>query len=228
MKRLIAPLLIGLVGAAILCALGIWQVQRLAWKEAILDDITSTISGPADTTLPSDPDPQADRYRPVQLDGTVDEGELHVLVSQKRVGAGYRVIAPFTTEAGRRVLIDRGFVPTEDKDLERPAGEATITANLHWPQETGSFTPETDRDRNIWFARDVAAMADALGTEPILAVVRLEEPPVPGVTPLPVSTEGIPNDHLQYAITWFSLAAVWIAMTGIWLRRGHFSKDVQP
>ncbi|ETX16088.1 hypothetical protein OCH239_07975 [Roseivivax halodurans JCM 10272] len=226
MKRLAAPLLIGLIGAAILVALGVWQMQRLAWKEAILNDIESTIAGDP-VPLPASYDPGTDRYQPVELEGSIGEGELHVLVSQKQKGAGYRIIAPFTTDDGRTILIDRGFVPNEAKDATRRIGETAIRANLHAPEERSGFTPENEVDRNIWFARDVGAMADALGAEPILAIVREEMPPAPGIDPLPVSSEGIPNDHLQYAITWFSLAAVWLGMTVIWVRRRSFAQEVR-
>ena len=100
-----------------------------------------------------------------------------------------------------------------------PAGSATLTGNLQWPQEVDSFTPEADTESNIWFARDVEVMADTLNTEPLLVVVRDGSGPDPKITPLPVDTARIPNDHLQYAITWFSLAAIWLAMTVLFLRR---------
>ncbi|ETX30971.1 SURF1 family protein [Roseivivax isoporae] len=228
MKRLAAPLLIGLVGAAILVALGIWQVQRLEWKRGILTEIETTITAdPVPLPAPGAADPEADRYLPVAARGTIAPGELHVLVSRKQQGAGYRIIAPFETEDGRRVLLDRGFVPTEAKAAPRRIGATRITGNLHWPEERGGFTPENDLSDNIWFARDVAAMAEALGTEPLLVVVRTETPQAPGLVPLPVSAVGIPNDHLQYAITWFSLALIWLGMAAIWIRRGHFAKETR-
>ena len=223
MTRHFAPLTIGLVGAAILVALGLWQVQRLDWKRGILSEIETTIAG-APQPLPETPDAAAHRFLPVAVEGEIGAGELHVLVSRKLVGAGYRIIAPFETEAGRRILIDRGFVPTEDKAADRPAGPARLEGNLHWPAERSDFTPENDRDGNIWFAREVPVMAEALDTEPVLLVVREAAPGAPGITPLPVSAEGIPNDHLQYAITWFSLAVLWLAMTGLWLARGRIAK----
>ncbi len=223
-KRLVAPLLIGLAGAAILVALGLWQVQRLDWKRGILTEIETEISADPQP-LPADPDPAEHRYLPVTLEGSIGPKELHVLVSQKVVGAGYRVIAPFTTEDGRRILVDRGFVPDDAKDEARRIGETALKANLHWPDERNSFTPANERERNIWFARDVAEMAEVLDTEPLLAVVRAETPAAPGIGPLPVSTSGIPNDHLQYAITWFSLAAVWLGMTLVWIRRRSFAPE---
>lgn len=217
MNRALFLILVGLGGAAILVALGIWQVQRLAWKEGILADINARIEA-APVEVPGAPDPDADRYLPVRLQGYLKGETLRVLVSQKDVGAGYRLIT--AAEAGdRRVLIDRGFVPTEAPAPDLPDTQVTVTGNLQWPQETDSFTPAPDLANNIWFARDVVAMAEALGTAPILIVARDVAPPEPKVAPFPVDTSRIPNDHLQYAVTWFSLAVVWLAMTVFFLRR---------
>ncbi|KZY49525.1 SURF1 family protein [Sulfitobacter sp. KE29] len=218
MRRSLFFIIVGLGGAAILVALGVWQVQRLAWKEAIIADINNRIAA-APVALPADPDPEADAYLPVTVSGEIGAQALHVLVSQKQKGAGYRVIAPMALESGRRVLIDLGFTATSNKDAIAPAGTATLTGNLQWPQEVDSFTPEADMDRNIWFARDVELMAETLDTEPLLIVMREGTGPDPKITPLPVDTARIPNDHLQYAITWFSLAAIWLAMTVLFLRR---------
>lgn len=218
MKRYAAPLLIGLTGIAILLWLGTWQIQRLDWKRGILAEIESTIAGDPQP-LPQLVDPQAQRYQPVVLTGTLEAQTLAVLVSVKQRGAGWRLISAFQTEDGRRILVDRGFVPVEEKDSPRFAGPAEITGNLHWPDDRTSSTPVNDPAKNTWYARDIAAMADALGTEPLLVVTRQMTPADPEVTPLPVDTSGIPNDHLQYAITWYSLAAVWLMMTGVWIQR---------
>lgn len=216
MNRLLFLLTFGLTGAAILIALGVWQLQRLEWKMGVLAEIESRI-GAAAVPLPATPEPETDRYLAVEVTGTILPGELHVLVSQKRIGAGYRIIAPFRTEAGRRILIDRGFARTEAKDAVRALGPQTISGNLHWPREIDSYTPDPDRQTNTWFARDVAAMATALDTETVLLISRSQTDP--GLTPLPVDTAQIPNDHLQYAITWFSLALIWVAMTAYFLWR---------
>ncbi|MFA8385821.1 MAG: SURF1 family protein [Pelagibaca sp.] len=212
MSRIALPLLTGLIGAAILVWLGAWQLQRLEWKQGILNQIESRIGGdPA--PLPATGDPEADRYQPVQLTGTVEADELYVLVSQKRIGAGYRVISPFVTNEGRRILLDRGFIPVADRDTARDGGVKDVFGNLHWPDDRTSSTPDNDIAGNTWFARDIGPMAEALNTEPLLVIARNMSPADPGVTPLPVDTSGIPNDHLQYAITWFSLAAVWLIGT---------------
>lgn len=218
LKRMIIPLLFGLAGAAILIALGTWQLRRLDWKTGVLDELNSRIAA---TPLPYTPDmvlPQ-DKYQPVTLTGDLNGDELHVLVSRKHVGAGYRVIAAFDDAAsGQRVLLDRGFVPIAAKDTARPAQSAlTLTGNLHQPDDRNSATPDNDPAKNIWFARDIAQMAAALDTAPVLVVTRSDTGQ--GVSPWPLSTEGIPNDHLQYAITWFSLAFVWLGMTALFVWR---------
>ncbi|WP_120633461.1 SURF1 family protein [Ruegeria sp. EL01] len=217
MRRILFLLIFGIAGLAILLSLGTWQVQRLHWKKGLLADIDTRIAGdPAN--LPDAIDPEAHRYLPVSMAGEMLPREIHVLVSVKQVGPGYRIIAPFRS-GNRTILIDRGFVPTTAKSTARQVGEMEITGNLHWPDEIDSYTPEPDTDENIWFARDVPALADSLGTEPVLLIARSQTDPE--ITPLPVVTAGIPNDHLQYAVTWFGLALVWAAMTGYFLWRSR-------
>ena len=215
--RRILFVIFGLAGLGILLFLGTWQLQRLTWKEGVLAQIESRV-GATPVALPAMPDPKADRYLPVAISGEMLEGEVHVLVSVKQVGPGYRVIS--SMEVGDRyVLVDRGFISLEAKDTPRATGPMEVIGNLHWPDEIDGFTPEADVDANIWFAREVDQLAALLGTEPVLVIARSKTDP--GITPLPVSTTGIPNDHLQYAITWFSLAVVWAAMIVYFLRRSR-------
>jgi surfeit locus 1 family protein len=225
-KRVIVPLLFGLIGFGILVSLGQWQLKRLDWKLAILNQIDSRIAGEP-IPLPATGNPETDRYQPVDLTGQILPQEIHILVSVKRVGAGYRVISPFVT-GGRRVLLDRGFIPVEDVGQERMGGAAEVSGNLHWPDDRTPSTPENDVDGNIWFARDIGQMAEVLDTEPLLVIARDVAPPDPSVTPLPVDSSGIPNDHLQYAVTWFSLAVIWLMMTfGYIWRVRHPREDEQ-
>jgi surfeit locus 1 family protein len=218
MRRYLFALIAGLGGAAVLVALGLWQLQRLEWKEGLLAEIEARI-GAAPVAVPADPDPEADRYLPVRVSGTTGARELHVLVSDKTLGAGFRIVTAVETDAGRRLLLDRGFVPDDRKDAERPPTELTVTGNLHWPEERDRFTPDDDVAGNWWFARDVGRMAEAPGTEPVLVVARATEPPQQGIRPMPVGTGGIPNNHLGYAVQWFGLAAVWLGMTALFIRR---------
>ncbi|MEM9577106.1 MAG: SURF1 family protein [Pseudomonadota bacterium] len=214
-----ALFLVFLPGILILLWLGVWQLQRLAWKEGLIADINARIAADP-VQLPEMPDPARDAYLPVEVTGVLSPDHLQVLVSQKGAGAGYRIIRPMIRD-NDRIMIDMGFVKTDAaaglKFEEGPP--MTIVGNLQWPQETDSFTPDPDLDRNIWFARDVTAMAEVLRTDPVL-VVRRDAPQLGGpLSPMPVDTSAIPNDHLQYAITWFSLAAIWSVMTLYFLRR---------
>jgi surfeit locus 1 family protein len=219
MKRIIFLVVFGLGGAAILISLGVWQMQRLSWKQAIMTQIEGRIAE-APVALPASLDPVADKYLSVTAQGLMRPEYLRVLVSQKRIGAGYKLISPLVLE-GRTVLLDRGFISVNDQ-LPSEVGDqvsVTVTGNLHWPQEADGYTPAPDIAKNIWFARDVELMAAALKTDPIMIVLRISSPIDTDVTPLPVDTVNIPNDHLQYAITWFLLAAIWAAMTTYFLLR---------
>ena len=213
-RRTIFILIIGLAGIAVLLSLGTWQVQRLTWKQGVLAEIDAKISG-APIGLPAVPNVTTHKYQPVEISGRFVENRIRVLVSQKLIGAGYRIIQPFQTK-DRVILIDRGFVKIDQiEDLRND--QASVLGNLHWPDEVDDYTPEPDMKRDIWFARDVTALADTLNTDPILVIAREITPDSEKVSPIPISSSGIPNDHLQYAITWFALAAVWAGMSGLFL-----------
>jgi surfeit locus 1 family protein len=209
MRRIVFPLILGLGGIGVLLWLGFWQLQRLAWKEALIAGIEARIHD-APTELPVFPDPATDQYLPVTVTGHIGKPMLRVLSSQQFVGSGYRIISPMQVN-DRTILLDRGFV-AEDGTPRILLQDVTVTGNLLWPQETDSYTPPPDLTANIWFARDVPAMAKALGTEPVMIVAR-EGPDDSPISPAPVDTAGIPNNHKEYAITWFSLATAWAGMT---------------
>jgi surfeit locus 1 family protein len=214
-RRMIFPLLLGIAGTAVLIWLGVWQLQRLAWKEGIIAEIEGRI-GAAPVAIPAGPEPDRDRYLPVTARGDLTGDDLHVLVSTRDQGAGHRIISALTLEDGRRVMVDEGYVRRGGELQTGPAEDVTVTGNLHWPDEMDSWTPAPDLSEGLFFARDVPAMATALGTEPVLIVARSIEGTAPRATAMPVTATGIPNDHLGYAIQWFGLAAVWAGMTG-WL-----------
>lgn len=218
MRRLVVPLLFGIVGVAILLSLGLWQVQRLTWKQAVLADIDARI-GASPVELPATPDPEADKFLPVTVAGALTAEELDVLVSRKEIGAGYRVISVLETDTGRRVLVDRGFLAEAARGVPREPKPLEVTGNLLWPQEVDGFTPAPDAKKAIWFARDLPAMAAALKAEPVLIVARSETGN--GIEPMPVDSSAVPNDHLSYAITWFLLAIVWAGMTVLLLWRNR-------
>ena len=225
MGRYLPAILLGVAGVAILLGLGVWQLQRLAWKQKVLAEIGAQMLAPP-AALPESAglDPDAARYAPVRVAGRTTGREILVLSGKVDLGPGYEVIAAFETAAGRRILLDRGFVADAARHDPRPAVALSVTGNLHWPRETDSYTPPPDLGENIWFARDVPAMAAALGTEPLMVVVRTAEGDAQGIVAVPVDTSTMPNDHLHYAITWFLLALAWAGMTGllVWrIRQGR-------
>ncbi len=210
-RRLVTVFLFGLIGTAILVGLGVWQLQRLAWKEDVLAQIEARIVAEP-VAVPQAPDPGADRFLPVTAEGMFEGTALRVLVSVKGSGPGYRLISVLESD-GRRLLVDRGFLAEGVSEPAAPEGLVIVTGNLHWPDEVDGFTPAPDIARNQWFARDVPAIATHLDTEPVYIVLREMSVPDAPVTPLPVTTDGIPNNHLGYAIQWFGLALVWLGMT---------------
>ncbi|WP_299359162.1 SURF1 family protein [uncultured Paracoccus sp.] len=223
MRRIIAPLILGIVGTAILMSLGFWQLQRHEWKQAVLAEIAEGIAA-APVALPATVDPTM-KYQAITVTGTTTGAEILVLSGTRERGGGYNVISGFVTDDGRRVMIDRGFVPQDARHDPRPATRMRVNGNLHWPDELGSATPAPNLDEGIWFARDVPAMAAQLDTEPVLIVASAVGGDAQGVTPIPVSITGIPNSHLSYAVQWFLLAATWAGMTGalIWrIRQRRF------
>lgn len=207
-KRMIAPLVFGVVGIAILLALGNWQLQRLAWKEGVLAQMDSRLTGPAQP-VPVAPDRVRDLYLHVVIEGEMGPGEAHVLSSSFETGPGYRIIAPFTLENGRRILVDRGLVPEAEKNLGRVLEHGRLVGNLLWMQDPPSYPP--DLGKNIWFNRDTVGLAEKLNTEPVLMV---QSQTTLSTGPFPVAVGlNIPNNHLGYAITWYGFALVWLGMT---------------
>ena len=215
-RRLIFPLVLGIAGCLVLLGLGVWQMQRLQWKQGVLAQIGERIAeAPAD--LPATATEATDEYRTVKVSGNLLEQPVHVLTSQRPEGPGFRVIQPLMLETGRRILVDLGFVPETRKNDRAFVGDVTVTGSLLWPDETDSFTPAPNLQKNIWFARDLPAIAEVLGTDPVLIVASETFPALaPRLTPVTIN---IANDHFGYAVTWFSLAAVWGMMTGYALWR---------
>ena len=213
----------GVLGTTILLSLGIWQLQRLAWKHEVLRAIESKILAPA-VKIPQTVLPDAHSLLPVRAEGRYKGDTVRVLVSQKIYGAGYRLITAFELVDGRTIMLDRGFTSVRSEIPSTPEGRGQVIGNLQWPQEIDSFTPENDLATNIWFARDVARLADHLKAEPVLLVLRDSSFETEAATPLPKMTANIPNDHMNYAITWFSLALIWLGMSGYFLYR---SRDPQ-
>ena len=215
MRRFWFIVFIGFAGTACLLYLGKWQIDRLYWKLDVLKKIDQKIAA-APVLLPAEPSESVHKYLSVEISGQFLQGSIRVLASKKRYGAGYRIIHVFRTN-GRRLLVDLGFVGLEtDYDIDL-SSDISLVGNLHWPDEVDNFTPEPDLENNIWFARDVERVASALQTEPILIILKDSTLKDKNIKPMPIDTTHIPNDHLQYAITWFSLAIIWALMSCLFI-----------
>lgn len=211
MRRWLPPLVLGLMLAALLASLGFWQLRRMAEKTAQLEAIQRGIEQQP-VPLPAAIDPSM-KYRPVYATGTTTGEEILVLSGTHDLGGGYNVISAFQTDDGRRIMVDRGFVPQDDRRKPRPPVALTVAGNLHWPDEKGSATPEPDLAAGIWFAREVPRMAAFLHTQPVLIVASAIRGDDQGVMPIPLDITDIPNNHLSYAIQWFSFAVICLGMT---------------
>lgn len=223
LRKILFPLILGVAGCGVLISLGLWQVERLAWKESILADIDNRLlAEPVPLSL--DVTEAANEYTRVTLSGTPTGQELHVLVSGTAAGTGYRVISKVETALGA-ILVDQGLLPLDAKDTAPLVAPMQMTGTLLWPDDQNSNTPEPDLAANIWFARNIDTMSAALETLPLLVVTTRTAPADPRLTPLPVNTASIKNDHFEYAVTWFLLALVWAIMTLFLIRRTLRPKD---
>jgi surfeit locus 1 family protein len=210
MRRYAFPVLMGILGVTILMSLGVWQLRRMEEKRVYLNEMEARIAN-APIPLPALPEEGRDKFQAVFVEGRFTGEFLEVLAGQKGASPGVMLIEAFALADGRRIMVQRGFVEEEARGVPRALREAKVEGNLHWPDDANSFTPPPDEKTGLWFARDVPAMAEKLGTEPTLIVAR--QPTGDGIAPMPVDTSGIPNNHWGYAIQWFLLAATWAGMT---------------
>ena len=203
------PYFFGILGVLILAGLGIWQVQRLAWKNNLIREISESLGTPPISLVLNEIN-IGSQYLSVSANGKFLEKELHVLHSLKPYGPGFKVIKPFKLSSNEIILVDLGFVEEKNKAKERIFTDETIKGNIFFPNETDFFTPDPNLDRNIWFARSLDSMANYLGTMPILLV--LSNSVDRGVITTPLRANLV-NNHLQYAVTWFSMAVTWVFMS---------------
>jgi len=213
-SRLIGPIVLGVLGTAILLGLSAWQVQRLAWKEGVIARIEARLAAEP-VPLPATPDPARDAFRRVLVEGRLAGAPAYVLTTLRPFGPGFRTIVPVELEDGRRVMADLGFIDETEKGaaLPEPGAPIALTGALFWPDGAGA-TPAPEGD--LFFARAVGPLAAALGSEPVLIVAESHSlGPVPRALRLGAD---LPNNHLNYAITWAALALVWAAMSVVWAR----------
>ena len=224
-------LLPAIVAFLILIGLSTWQVQRKAWKEGLIAELTERLGVPP-TALPSAKDwpsldPASVEYSRVtfsaQFDNTA-EALVYGAASAFRpdvTGLGYWVFTPARLTDGSTVIVNRGFIPESKKDpktreIGQIAGPVTIVGTLRWPEPRHWFTPNDDPAHNLWLSRDLQSIAAAKGLGPIAPFYVEQESPVPsGGIPQPGKlVVSLPDNHLQYAITWYGLAA---ALAGVFI-----------
>ncbi|MFT7370751.1 MAG: surfeit locus 1 family protein [Octadecabacter sp.] len=222
MRQILFPIVIGLGGIIILLLLGFWQLERLEWKLNIIRDIDAQVAADP-VPLPVVPSRDTDNYLTVIMQGAATGEEIRFLDSGTAAGTGHHIISVFVTIDGRRIMLDQGLLEINDAEaraLPPLTAEITVQGNLIWPDDVSGQAPVEDE----WYARDVFAMADVLDTEPVLVELFAASQYDVRLSPLGVNTRNIKNDHLEYAITWFLLAAVWFSMTGFYVARSMRSK----
>lgn len=224
LRSLLVPVLVVLPCLAVLVGLGVWQLQRLAWKEALVATVEARVHQPPQPA-PAEPDwpsvtYDADEYRHVTASGRLQndkEVQVYALVDTAPDGSGgpgYWVLTPLVQPDGATIIVNRGFVPLDRKaPASRLAGQIdeqlTITGLLRMPEEEGLFTPENDAAKDSWYTKDPDAIAAAKGILRVAPfIIDADATPNPGGLPVGGLTRvTFPNRHLEYALTWFGLAA---------------------
>jgi surfeit locus 1 family protein len=222
-------------------ALGSWQLERRAWKLDLIARVEQRVHaapvaapGPIDWPLVS---AARDEYRRVRVHGAFLHDREALVQASTALGAGYWVLTPLRTVEGPVVLVNRGFVPPELRDRARrpeaaPNAEATVTGLLRLSEPGGSFLRRNDPGADRWASRDVAAIAAQRGLHDAAPYfIDAEMPPrAPGEPAAPAAPVGgltviaFPNNHLEYAITWYSLALL-VALAAGYAARSEWRRD---
>ena len=204
-----------LLGFGLCVAAGTWQVNRLEWKQGLIAQIAAANAQAPLAALPTDDAALATlQFRKVKLSGSwAKNTEFHLTPRYFRDQFGYWIITPFTLADGRIVLVNRGWIPGKKKLPEtRPEtavrGRATITGMVRVGPERSAFTPISQPEKNIWFGRDIAQMAEfakLANIVPVMVDIVGEQ----DVKHLPIPSDGtirLRNDHLSYILTWYGIA----------------------
>lgn len=209
------------------CALGIWQVQRLAWKLDLIERVDSRV-GAAPVAAPAMADwanvsVARDEYRRVRLAGRYLAGHDTRVDALTERGAGDWILSPLQTAEGI-VLVNRGFVPKGADAADAPADEATVTGLLRISEPRGRILRPNQPDADRWFSRDVQAIADKRGLANVAPyfVDAAFDPAAPQWPRGGMTVVKFRNSHLSYALTWFALAL--LAAFGFW----RFAREGRP
>jgi surfeit locus 1 family protein len=231
-RGLVVPSVATVCAFALLIGLGTWQVQRKAWKEALIATLSERLAAPPVALPPPAEwvrlDPDADEFRRVRFAATlINDKEALVFTTGSSLhggdaAPGYWVFTPARVD-DRVVMVNRGFVPEQRKDPAtraqgQIAGPVEIVGVMRWPERPGMFTPAAEPGNNLWFVRDPADMAQAKGLGPVAPFyVEQESPPAPGGLPRAGALQPtLPNNHLGYALTWYGLALVLGGSFSVW------------
>jgi len=205
------PTLIALVG------LGVWQLERLEWKEDLIRERQSRSRAPAIALPDSLDQPASLEYQAARVRGRfLHASEFYLAARTFNGQVGLHVVTPLALDSGRILLVDRGWIPDGRRDpATRPEGQVSgdvdLTGLVRLPGWSGLswLEPDNQPEENIWFWIDPPAMAAVAGLDGVIAAIYLDAGPAenPGGWPKGGQTRiDLPNDHLQYAITWFTLA----------------------
>jgi surfeit locus 1 family protein len=240
-RGLAVPIVFTLAAVAGLVALGTWQLERKSWKEGLIAGLEEKLSAPPAALPPRERWPQlsagTDEFRRVRFSAEVLDREALVYTSGSAIrpdvsGPGYWILSPARLADGSLVVVNRGFVPEGKQDPGtrhegQPRGTMEIIGAMRWPEPRGLFTPSDTPAKNLWFVRDPAGIAAAKGWSNVASFyIDQEAPPaaggLPRVGPLKPS---LPNNHLQYAITWYGLALVVLISGAVFVRTRRRETD---
>jgi surfeit locus 1 family protein len=220
----------------VLLGLGSWQLDRMHWKDALIAGRTARTAA-APMILPAagtelSPSALADiEYRRATATGRfLHDREMYLAARTLQGAIGYQVVTPLQQTDGSIVLVNRGWVPADRKDPARRAegqtqGIVTVEGAVRAPGRQHWLQPDNEPAKNLWFWSDLSAMArQASVPAERLVPVFLEAGPAPNPGGLPAGGQtrvNLPNDHLQYAITWYALAVGLAAIYVVyhWRRR---------
>jgi surfeit locus 1 family protein len=230
----LAPTLSTLLIVLVCAGLGVWQLQRLEWKRGLIAQREAAMAAAAVAPPQTLEDARALEFRLVVTDGVFrHDKEIFLNAIGPKGDAGFDVLTPLEEAGGRILFVNRGFVPTELRDpKKRAAGQLAGTVRVEGRlrlapgKKPNWFVPDNRPDRDDWFWVDLPAMGMADGFAHVAAFyIEADRTPNPGGWPKGgVTLMALPNDHLQYAITWFSLAIVAIVVYLVSQRRGAGGK----
>ena len=212
---LLALAVFAVLGVAARTALGIWQLERRAWKRALIERVEQRVHAEPVPAPERAVTAAEDEYRHVRLAGRYLDTPATLVWAATELGSGYWVLAPFRTEDGFTVLVNRGFVPPEEKNgvALLPPADTEVTGLLRLSEPKGGFLRANDPAQDRWYSRDTAAIGAVRGINGVApyfvdADAGLASWPRGGLTVI-----AFPNNHLVYALTWFGLALTLAAGT---------------